>query len=391
MLTARLTEDKNWILVEGDIIEVKQLRLCFTKKIPSWFIIKSKNPDAVVEENFMNNFGLIPVGLWIELINSCKRFGYQISFIDDFDKKIRNPNISYETFNEYIKRLFHNSKLTPRDYQIDGVYKMIEFMRCCVEVSTSGGKTLMAYMLFRFMKDFLHFNHILFITPKTNLTTQSANKFVEYDHTNQMLTDWTYSEVHAKAKKKESYSRKVLNRMDELFAIEKRCIGKTADEVLKIRQRESKPIVEALFSMLRQDLPSRTGALLDATKYGLKIEEDLKSFLDNPYLERSNNRCERTVKDFVRSRKNFLFSYSLDGAKAAGIIRTVVRTARINGLDPEKYISYVLKQFSTKESSINARNNIQSLLPWSIKLPKELKGDLKKLPADLQKQLETKD
>ena len=72
----------------------------------------------------MNNFGLIPVGLWIELINSCKRFGYQISFIDDFDKKIRNPNISYETFNEYIKRLFHNSKITPRDYQIDGVYKM---------------------------------------------------------------------------------------------------------------------------------------------------------------------------------------------------------------------------------------------------------------------------
>ena len=199
------------------------------------------------------------------------------------------------------------------------------------------------------------------------------------------------SKAVGEAKKKESYSRKVLNRMDELFAIEKRCIGKTADEVLKTRQRESKPIVEALFSMLRQDLPSRTGALLDATKYGLKIEEDLKSFLDNPYLERSNNRCERAVKDFVRSRKNFLFSYSLDGAKAAGIIRTVVRTARINGLDPEKYISYVLKQFSTKESSINARNNIQSLLPWSIKLPKELKGDLKKLPADLQKQLETKD
>ena len=210
MLTARLTEDKNWILVEGDVIELKQLRLCFTKKIPSWFIIKSKNPNAVVEENFMNNFGLIPVGLWIELINACTRFGYQIAFIDDFDKKIRNPNISYDTFKEYINGLFQNSKMTPRDYQIDGVFKIIEFMRCCVEISTSGGKTLMAYMLFRFMKDFLHFNHILFITPKTNLTTQSANKFVEYDQTNQMITDWTYSEVHAKAKKKESYDENII-------------------------------------------------------------------------------------------------------------------------------------------------------------------------------------
>ncbi|MDD7036797.1 MAG: transposase domain-containing protein [Mollicutes bacterium] len=94
---------------------------------------------------------------------------------------------------------------------------------------------------------------------------------------------------------------------------------------------------------------------------------------------------------FDHSIHHRLFLLFSDGDEAAGIIRTVVRTARINGLDPEKYISYVLKQFSTKESSINARNNIQSLLPWSIKLPKELKGDLKKLPADLQKQLEAKD
>jgi superfamily II DNA or RNA helicase len=209
LLTARLTEDKEWVLVEGDQLEIRQLRLCFTKKINSWFIIKNKNPQAEVEEKFMNNFGLIPVGLWIELIKACERFNYQISFIDDFDKKIRN-NISYDTFNEYISELFKNSSLTPRDYQIDGVYKMIEYMRCCVEVSTSGGKTLMAYMLFRFMKDFLHFNHILFITPKTNLTTQSVSQFVKYDNQNQMLTDWTYSEVHAQAKKKEKYDDNIV-------------------------------------------------------------------------------------------------------------------------------------------------------------------------------------
>ena len=118
MLTARLTEDKNWILVEGDVIELKQLRLCFTKKIPSWFIIKSKNPNAVVEENFMNNFGLIPVGLWIELINACTRFGYQIAFIDDFDKKIRNPNISYDTFSRGTSKSF----LADIDRYLQGVH-----------------------------------------------------------------------------------------------------------------------------------------------------------------------------------------------------------------------------------------------------------------------------
>lgn len=210
MLVAQLTEDRRWIRVEGDVVEMRQLKLSFTKKINSWFIIKNKNPNAIVEEKFMNNFGLIPVGLWIELIKTCQKFGYQIQFIDDFDSKIRNSAVSFESFKEYIDRLFSNSSMTPRDYQIDGVFKMIEYMRCCVEVSTSGGKTLMAYMLFRFMKDFLHFNHILFITPKTNLTTQSATKFAEYDATNQLLTDWTFSEVHSKAKKKETYDENIV-------------------------------------------------------------------------------------------------------------------------------------------------------------------------------------
>lgn len=213
MLTAKLTDDNRWILVEGNNMELQQLILCFRKKTPSWFIIKSKNSDANVEENFMSDFGLTPVGLWIELIKMCRLFGYSINFVNDFDSKIRNTNISYETFNEYINGLFMNSNIKPRDYQIDGVFKMIEYMKCCVEVSTSGGKTLMAYMLFRFMKDFLHLNHILFITPKTNLTTQSASKFIEYDQANQMLTDWTYNEVHSKvkpSKKKQIYDENII-------------------------------------------------------------------------------------------------------------------------------------------------------------------------------------
>ena len=210
MLQAQLLDNGKWVLVEGDALEMQQLKLSFTKKINSWFIIKNKNPNAQVEEKFMNNFGLMPVGLWIELIRVCEKFNYNIQFIGDFENKIKNNAVSYDTFAEYISGLFKNSTMSPRDYQMEGVFKMIEYKKCCVEVSTSGGKTLMAYMLFRFMKDFLHFNHILFITPKTNLTTQSADKFLQYDSTNQLITDWTYSEVHAKAKKKELYDENIV-------------------------------------------------------------------------------------------------------------------------------------------------------------------------------------
>ena len=43
MLKARLTTDNQWIIVESDnAVEMKQLRLSYTKKIPNWYIIKKK-------------------------------------------------------------------------------------------------------------------------------------------------------------------------------------------------------------------------------------------------------------------------------------------------------------------------------------------------------------
>ena len=224
MVTARLL-DNDWISVGGNPDEMAQIQLAFTKKIDSWFIIKSKNPDAVVDEKFMTNFGIMPVGLWMELVNVCQDYGYNLAFLDDFNSKIKDTTISKDTFNEYMNRLFLNSPKKPRDYQIDGIYNVISYKKCCIEVATSGGKTLMAYMFFRFVKDFCHMNHILFITPKTNLTTQSADEFAKYDKECQMLTDWTYSEIYAKAKKKETYDENIVfgnyqslkNKKDEFF------------------------------------------------------------------------------------------------------------------------------------------------------------------------------
>ena len=40
----------------------------------------------------------------------------------------------------------------------------------------------------------------------------------------------------------------------------------------------------------------------------------------------------------------FLFSYSEKGAEATGILITLIRTARLNQVNPEKYIAYVLTQ-----------------------------------------------
>lgn len=211
MLKARLTTDNQWIIVESDnAVEMKQLRLSYTKKIPNWYIIKKKASYANVDETFMNSYGMIPKGLWLELVKICKKYNYSLQFTEDFNCRIKNCNITREDFDAFIDNLFSNSSLIKKDYQIDGVFNILQYQNCCAEVSTSGGKTLMTYLLFKYMIDKLGFKHILYVTPKTDLTTQSSDKFADYDKACNIQSNWTYNEIHGAAKKKEEYNETIV-------------------------------------------------------------------------------------------------------------------------------------------------------------------------------------
>ena len=56
----------------------------------------------------------------------------------------------------------------------------------------------------------------------------------------------------------------------------------------------------------------------------------------------------------------FLFSYPEKRVEAAGIHMTVIRTARLNQVDFEKYIAYILTQLGK-----TGQEDIGRLLPWS--------------------------
>lgn len=71
----------------------------------------------------------------------------------------------------------------------------------------------------------------------------------------------------------------------------------------------------------------------------------------------------------MMARKNFLFSYSEKGAEVAGILMTVIRTARLNQVNPEKCIAYVLTQLGK-----TGQEDIDRLLLWSESLPKEVRS-----------------
>lgn len=108
--------------------------------------------------------------------------------------------------------------------------------------------------------------------------------------------------------------------------------------------------------------PARGSALERAIKYTKECWDDLLPYLDEPYLELSNNLAERCVKPFVVNRKVFQTSGSEAGAIYTVKLFSIIRTAIINGLDPYRYIKYVLE---------NIKNiPIDDLLPYSKEVQK---------------------
>lgn len=78
-------------------------------------------------------------------------------------------------------------------------------------------------------------------------------------------------------------------------------------------------------------------------------------------IEIDNNAAERSLRVVALGRKNYLFAGSDAGGERAAAIYSLLGTAKLNELDPEAYLRYVLMHIA--EHPIN---RIEELLPWNI-------------------------
>ena len=81
-----------------------------------------------------------------------------------------------------------------------------------------------------------------------------------------------------------------------------------------------------------------------ALNYSYSNREGLSLFMEDGNIPISNNLAENSIRPVVVGRKNFLFCGSPGGAGATACIYSIVETAKANGLDPHKYIEYLLKK-----------------------------------------------
>jgi transposase len=148
----------------------------------------------------------------------------------------------------------------------------------------------------------------------------------------------------------------------QLYAIEKEIRGRCAEERRDTRQEKSRPVLGALEVWLREKLAliSQKTKLAEAIRYALSRWEGLTRFVDDGRVEIDSNVVERAIRPIALNRKNALFAGSDGGGENWAIIASLIETCKLNGVDPQAYLSEVLGKIVAG----HLITKIDELLPW---------------------------
>lgn len=174
------------------------------------------------------------------------------------------------------------------------------------------------------------------------------------------------------------------NYCEKLYKIEKdlrEAYSKEDDYYKKryeMRLEKTAPLLDEFQEYVEREIKdalpkSPLGKALDYTN---KVLPGMKTLLLDGSLEIDNNGAERAIKPFVIGRKNWLFSNTSKGAKSSATIYSIIETAKANGLIVEKYLVYLFDKIS--EINIDNKEILLDIMPWSKKLPPELRASTRK-------------
>jgi len=157
-------------------------------------------------------------------------------------------------------------------------------------------------------------------------------------------------------------ARETIERIAGLYAVEKEVRHKSPDERVALRRAKAKPIFDELEIWLKDQLPKISGKtkLAEAIRYALSRMPKAHAYLEDGRLEPDNNICERSIRPLTLGRKNYLSMGSEDGGKAAAIAYTLIETARMNRVNPEGWLTWVLTHIADHKI-----NRIDELSPWN--------------------------
>ncbi len=168
------------------------------------------------------------------------------------------------------------------------------------------------------------------------------------------------------ASHKSTIAKEALDRIGALFDIERPIKGQTPGIRRAVRQRTAKPKIDDLAVWLDAQLQKIPGKsdLAGAIRYARSRWTELTRYLDDGRLEISNNAAENQIRPLKLGAKNWLFAGSDTGGIRAAAFYTIIRTALLNGVEPEAYLTDVIARIGS-----HPINRLTELLPWNWQPP----------------------
>ena len=130
------------------------------------------------------------------------------------------------------------------------------------------------------------------------------------------------------------------------------------------RQDIATPVNELIEWMKRERAKlSRHNEVAKAMDYMLKRIDVFTRFLEDGRICLSNNAAERELRGIALGRKSWLFAGSDRGGERAAVMLTLIRTARLNDIDPQVWLADVLARINDHKIT-----DLAALLPWNWRL-----------------------
>ena len=189
--------DRRYIFLYGDIKELRQVEE-HLNKIPQYMFLPSfsgiPKPEVFLNRMTTKSGQIVfycYAGLWKEISDFCKKNNIEHDDLDG-NFKYTEFNMTLEQFTDYVKSWHLNIDLRP--YQYKAAWLILKYRLSMSQLATRAGKTLIAYVIFRYMLE--HGAHnILMIVPNVTLVKQGVKDMAEYQEFFQSETVWADGEL----------------------------------------------------------------------------------------------------------------------------------------------------------------------------------------------------